>query len=186
MKTYIKFINEGVIHDFKVGDNVVLNNLIKKDAPDWSKKFKNLFSCVAEIFEITHKNTIKIQFDEHEVSVHVYPKWIDLYEEKLDDRFEKWEEKVNEENHYKEGLYNIGDEVKIISDLNIEKSYNGVAINRIMLMYKDMKTIITNKNTEYVSARYSLKIDGGDWIWTDDMFELEEPDWDRFEKWEED
>ena len=64
--------------------------------------------------------------------------------------------------------YKIGDKVKIREDLEVGKEYNDCTFIGDMEKYKGKIATIYYC---YNDGSYDIDLDGGDWFWTDEMFE---------------
>lgn len=65
--------------------------------------------------------------------------------------------------------YKVGDKVKIREDLHHNKEYNDCSVEKEMEEYRGAIATITR--CCYDDDYYEINIDGGNWVWTDDMFE---------------
>ena len=63
--------------------------------------------------------------------------------------------------------YKAGDKVRIRADLKEGEEYNKVTVVLPMIQYVGKTTTIR----QVYESCYTLDVDGGCWVWTDDMFE---------------
>lgn len=63
--------------------------------------------------------------------------------------------------------YKVGDKVRIREDLKVGKEYDEATVVENMKRYFGKTTTIR----DVYEHCYTLDVDNGDWIWTDDMFE---------------
>lgn len=63
--------------------------------------------------------------------------------------------------------YKIKDKVRVRKDLKIEVEYGDMKFTEEMLKYKGEEVTISEKYSRY----YYINEDGGEWCWTDEMFE---------------
>lgn len=63
--------------------------------------------------------------------------------------------------------YKAGDKVRIRADLKEGEEYNEVTVVLPMIQYVGKTTTIR----QVYESCYTLDVDGGCWVWTDDMFE---------------
>lgn len=69
--------------------------------------------------------------------------------------------------------YKKGNKVKVKKDLSLDGNY-GISINPDMIDFKGKTVTISKRDTNYsLASAYYIKEDGGEWVWTEDMFEIE-------------
>lgn len=66
---------------------------------------------------------------------------------------------------------NIGDKVKVRSDLKCGKYYGGLYFNPEMKFYKGKIVTISENYGEFYDGRFEIEEDDGEWHWDKEMFE---------------
>ena len=68
--------------------------------------------------------------------------------------------------------YNIGDLVRIRTDLRPYQVYGGVLVNKYMAdRYGGETATITGKEEAAIYRCYRIDLDGGMWLWSEKMFD---------------
>ena len=78
--------------------------------------------------------------------------------------------------------FKVGDKVKVLNDLNVDKMYGGDYVIPEMVEWLGKIATISIVGGDYYNLDidaivsgdyYKLDIDGGEWCWTDEMLEEE-------------